>query len=686
MFSNDHHQPGEPSHVERQPTDCRRPVIIGLYGLPGSGKTYWLDKLKQELSDGNFICYEGSHVIAALTPGGLDAFQQLSEDAKVEYRHRAIAKIEGECRDSGKSAIVAGHYMFWPEEDEHGRSVCVQGDLETYTHILYLNISPAAIAEYRSNDVKRYRPTASIAHLRKWQETEKSQLSRLCRSNHILFTTVSPSRISASMLCSLIQEFRDHTEDGNLKLAKERVDKLVAIGPERLETILVFDADKTLAAQDSGVIFWEQVCEKSTEKDRISLLKTLFGGPLQYSYTAFRQATLLYEEAVDDDEFDRCCSEVASMVSMHSEIVQFLHFVRDYSHVRAVVITCGLGAIWERVLRMEGLSNTVKVIGGGRLSDGLVITPAVKAALVSHLRTTHQLYVFAFGDGPVDLEMLQAADQAIVVTGDEENRSKTMENKLADVLGIDGFHPRQVLLPPSTKPRLDTSRLPLVRLMSRDFMDMALGRHQDLNIIHATERSAAKLLMTSMRDASVSGPALRDIHHRVGWYLATEFCTRIIGIEPYPIKHVQGHETDGYRLLHEKQTLIVPLMRGGELMAFSVNEALPLAIFLHAKLPSDIQRQNLANIVTVILVDSVVNSGKSILDFVQHIRSLHGTIRIVIVAGVIHSQTISAGRIAQTLGRIRNLSFVALRLSENKFTGRGTTDTGNRLFNTTHMP
>lgn len=120
-------------------------------------------------------------------------------------------------------------------------------------------------------------------------------------------------------------------------------------------------------------------------------------------------------------------------------------------------------------------------------------------------------------------------------------------------------------------------------------------------------------------------------------------------------------------------------------MAFGVNDAFPLAMFYHAKIPSDLQDDHLKNMVTIILVDSVVNSGKSILQFVQHIRTLYSTIRIVVVAGVIYSQTVSATRIARALGRFNGLSFVALRLSDNQFTGRGTTDTGNRLFNTLHM-
>ena len=81
-----------------------------------------------------------------------------------------------------------------------------------------------------------------------------------------------------------------------------------------------------------------------------------------------------------------------------------------------------------------------------------------------------------------------------------------------------------------------------------------------------------------------------------------------------------------------------------------------------------------------------MNSGESIVDFVQRIRSFDPTIPIVAVAGVVQNQSLSAENV---LGRVleadKALSLVALRLSENKFQGRGGTDTGNRLFNTTQF-
>ncbi|KAH8722702.1 uracil phosphoribosyltransferase-domain-containing protein [Phaeosphaeriaceae sp. PMI808] len=590
----------------------QKAIVVALYGLPGSGKTSLVNLLKQKLEKDNFAFYEGSGVIDAIVPGGLDAFQRLKEEEKEHWRKVAIDKVRNECTESGKVGVVAAHFMFWREEDKAG-------------HV----------------------------------DIEMDTLRRLCRENGILFSSIiSPNSLSVPEKVSiLLQDFQQDNEQRNLTRAEARLDEVLT-GQNQLETVLVLDADKTLAAVDTGKMFWKRVSESEEGP-----LKALFGGPLGYSYTAFRQA------------------DVAAEVTMHAGFVSLLHLATKQEHVGAMVITCGLRRVWEKVLEREGLSTAVSVLGGGRIADGFVVTAAVEAALVARLQDAHDLYVWAFGDSPLDLEMLGKADQAVVVSGEEKSRSQTMDMALTKAID-NGLQARQTLLPSNSTPRLNTVKLPLIQLAAPDIVSSILC-HRRLQIYHATEKNAAKLLMTPMRDAARAGAVLRKAHGLVGWYLATEFLADIIGVEEYLVPHVQGHNTTGYRLLHEQKTSIVALMRGGEPMALGVNDALPLAMFIHANRPEDVKLHHLQNQSTVVLVDSVVNSGKSVVEFVQAIRKLHDTIRIVVVAGVVQDKSVFGGSL-ESLGRCGNLSVVALRLS-NKFTGRGTTDTGNRLFNTTHL-
>lgn len=167
-----------------------------------------------------------------------------------------------------------------------------------------------------------------------------------------------------------------------------------------------------------------------------------------------------------------------------------------------------------------------------------------------------------------------------------------MDQELQLATGKDGFQPHQTLLPPTAPPRLNSKMLPLIQITGRDFLKPLLSvppsftQSKNSNYLIAQE-NVSRALMTPMRDQSIAGLALRDAHQKMGWYLAVEMltCTSIIGLKKFSIQHLQGTQADWYRVFHEKDTLIVALMRGGEPMALGMSEAMPLAGFLHAKLP-----------------------------------------------------------------------------------------------------
>jgi uracil phosphoribosyltransferase len=89
----------------------------------------------------------------------------------------------------------------------------------------------------------------------------------------------------------------------------------------------------------------------------------------------------------------------------------------------------------------------------------------------------------------------------------------------------------------------------------------------------------------------------------------------------------------------------------------------------------------------VILVDAVINTGASVVKFVRHIReNLSRQIRIVVVAGVVQEGAVAeTGMLQEDLAGMGDVSLVALRTSSNKFPCKGGTDTGHRLFNSTHL-
>ncbi|KAE8412020.1 hypothetical protein BDV36DRAFT_288242 [Aspergillus pseudocaelatus] len=302
--------------------------------------------------------------------------------------------------------------------------------------------------------------------------------------------------------------------------------------------------------------------------------------------------------------------------------------------------------------------DKVTVIGGGRISDGFVVAPELKEALVDHLKNQHHLGVLAFGDSPLDLKMLSRADKAFVVIEDEASRSRSMDLALKNAIENDGLKAKQCLRPNHVSPRLTTGILPELKLLDPHFVDSLLsgcGEPTKLNVISVDKLNpgAVKILMTPMRDMSVQGPRLSKAHRDVGWYLAATFLPELIGVEDIAIPHVQGHMATGHQLWGEDKILIVALMR---------------ALFVHASQPTDPQHDPLNDRFAIILVDSVVNSGRTILDFDMQ------------------AECVSGGILTATLAEYTNLQFITLRISENKYKGTGATDTGNRLFNTLHLP
>ncbi|KAH9882696.1 hypothetical protein J1614_000061 [Plenodomus biglobosus] len=678
----------QPLSTDGQDTKDDTAKVVGLYGISGSGKSFLLEQIKQMLNDEDFLFYEGAEAIAALVPGGLDAFQELDKQGKIKWRQLAIETIKRRCSESGKTAVVTGHLMLWSDAEKEADMVCTDTDLSTYTDILYLDVPTQVIKQRCQADIRKKRPDVSADHLLRWQQAEQRTLRELCREHGILFSLLGPdwtlARISA-----LLYDIRLHTEDYNVSKVKIQIDKSLSSHQGRLETILVLDADRTLAAEDTGALFWKKHFESQPATVGTLPLKALFSGPLGYSYKAFRQAMLFYEEAFNDEQYETLCQSVASDVRMYREFVSVLRLVAQQNHIGAVVVSCGLRRVWEKVLAREGLSNTVGLIAGGRLADSVVVTGAVKAAVVAHLQMTKQAYVWAFGDSPLDLDMFKVADKAVVVVGEESTRSKTMELALSDAIQEGGLNAQQALLPRNTPPRLSLPRLPFVDLTNIDFiisLTQRRNRFTGFPFYSATNKNAAKLLATPMRDAALAGPALRKAHRQVGWFLAFKFLTRIIGVEECEISHVLGHKTTGFRLLHEQQTTIVALMRAGEPMASGVSKAFPSAMYVHAGRPSDIKPHHVKNRKQIVLVDSVINSGKTVGEFLQTIRDIDAKISIVVVTGVVQAQCVLPGSMVhKTFSTCENVSLVALRISDTKFTGSGTTDTGNRLFNTTHL-
>lgn len=724
-----------------------KPKVIGLYGVSGCGKTLIMNELQKIMSSDelkHYKFYEGSEVIDLVTPGGITAFKDMTPGAKTLCRERATGRIQREARASGTVAVVTGHGLLWDETEKSLEYVLNTVDAETYSHIIYLDVPCDAVMVRRGEDKEKTREEISLEGLIEWQSAEERYLLQFCRERGIVFLSMSSP--TPAKVASMLQIFRESNEESSLALAKARLNAMFEPIRQRhpLQTMLVIDGDKTLCREDTGTLFWDLADQNHYfgVAPHEALLDTLFESTMGYSHTAFLQAMCMYEWVPD---FDLHCKTVANIITLAPEFLDLLNEVSQHEHVGVVVVTSGLQKVWEEITSNAGIN--VVVIGSGRFSDqDLVITPAVQAGLVKEMNEVWKVRTWAFGESPLDLPMLKEAHQAIVVVGNQPYRSQSMDQALLHAIENEGLRARQVILLDNLTSlfndnsgsllvddllelsqsfvRLDMEKLPAMELQNKTFLDFLLWNTFP-KVSFLTDTAAAKLLMTPTRDARCTGPPLRAAHFNIGWYLAMYEVTGIIGVEEYEIPHVQGFSVSGYRLFEEDKTCIVPLMRGGEPMALGINDAFPLASLVHARVPQDLRYEHVRGKETMLLVDSVVNSGKTMVEFLEHVERLRPGMRIIIVAGVVQEQAISAATPASNedrdypcirfgedfeipwdptlfspvgqklrgvrntlhyrLHRYPNVHLVALRSSGNRFTGQGGTDTGNRLFNTTNL-
>jgi uracil phosphoribosyltransferase len=282
----------------------------------------------------------------------------------------------------------------------------------------------------------------------------------------------------------------------------------------------------------------------------------------------------------------------------------------------------------------------------------------------------------------VDIPMLQASDRGYVVIDDRKNRSmKTFiaKNNSARLYQLhvdknDTFYHTGVSVG-----CLEELRQQLV------FMDL----FQVLQ--YADTSNVANLLATQTRRSDLFGPALQEVHKEVGRFLAERLLDEDFGqlVQPKPFSHVQGTTFDG--IVTHDNMVIVPLMRGGEPMSRGVYEYFPCAQLIHygnddekshslMRKALDVSHPHNKFFKTVVLVDSVVNEGNSIRLTIDHIQSLaqdEEQLRIVVLTAVMQKN--ASIRLPKEYPRVL---FLALRISENKYAGKGGTDTGNRLFGT----
>lgn len=193
-----------------------------------------------------------------------------------------------------------------------------------------------------------------------------------------------------------------------------------------------------------------------------------------------------------------------------------------------------------------------------------------------------------------------------------------------------------------------------------------------MSFTHFTSKKAAQLLATQSRRADISATTLCNIHVEMGKLMAYEMLEEF-ELTSIEIQHVQGVKS-GVDIVNKDRIVILPLMRAGLYAAEGIRSVFIDSHFIVA--------DNITNTTydftnqTIIVVDAVINTGKSIENVLQTLLTFNVN-KIIVVTLILQKEAL------QLTQKYPAISFYALRISENKYVGTKGTDTGNRLFNTT---
>ena len=193
-----------------------------------------------------------------------------------------------------------------------------------------------------------------------------------------------------------------------------------------------------------------------------------------------------------------------------------------------------------------------------------------------------------------------------------------------------------------------------------------------MKVKHFTNKRAVQLLSTQSRRTDIGAAALCKVHFEMGKILAYEMLDEF-ELSEIEIQHVQGAKK-GVQLSDKDNVVIFALMRAGLYAAEGVRSVLAESRFVLVNETAD-ACGDLANKI-VVIVDAVINTGDSVAKVIAHLQK--GSPRKIIVGTLVMQK--DAVRLAD---KYENVCFYALRISDNKYVGKGATDTGNRLFNLT---
>jgi len=410
-------------------------LVIGIYGVSGSGKSHTLSRIKTSRME--WRCLEGSEVIeqilqeesAADEKKSLLDFRNMDEEIQNEIRRKAVQRI----RAFRGVTLVAGHCSFpvtgQPLSSSKGSAergevrfhdVFSQDDGETYDVIFYLDKEASEIYKHRETDNhtgKRSRQDIAVEIIEQWINHEKAMLLNKCQEHDIHFEIIdndgSEGIIIDKLVDRILKEFVE-PEISQVKAESEsHLRKAVRNLSPPANIYLLIDGDGTLCSQDTGREFFRYAktqfrreAEDGGGGSDDDPLKTIFKRYPQYTFQAFWEISMLYATALTVPQYRDVSRHIGTaVVRIHEQWRSFFSDLRQSSlkaTVHCIIISCSNYDVWHAALSSLGFldGGILSIIAGNHVElHPFVVDDDAKQLVVNELRCySPGCKVISFGD------------------------------------------------------------------------------------------------------------------------------------------------------------------------------------------------------------------------------------------------------------------------------------------------
>ncbi len=348
-------------------------MMIGLYGLPSSGKSFIMEAVK------NFEPIAGSKSLLELDSN----FHMLNEQEQDDVRRRLAAELRKK-----DNIIVDGHYSFGD------RVVFTEEDGHLYDTFIYLYIDPIILRDRMTDSVKNCK--YSGFDIAPWQLFEIQELRKYCHENNKDFYVVDNPEKGYFTDISLVLEFINSLACGFscLEYAKECA-KTIIEDSETESVITLLDGDKTLTKEDSS--------------GKLGYSTHLFDNNFYTGFQSWRH----HKELADFIQLNEIHVDNIEELGMHINDA-----VLNKLTGKGYILTSGYIGVWEKLAKKLGIP----------FFYGNQMAAETKFFIVKEIQKCGKK-VKAFGDSMNDYYMLKQADEGYLVSKPDGSLSRSLKGK-----------------------------------------------------------------------------------------------------------------------------------------------------------------------------------------------------------------------------------------------------------------